>query len=93
MKRKQSVNAVSYTPYCTILKQCMPQCFNVFFVFFVTLTIFPAVHSGELPAVSAFVSRQKLFCLLFMFSKLYQVGHMEHGGMDLYIVLIGKCIL
>lgn len=45
VKRKQSVNAVSYTPYCAILKQCLPQCFNVFFVFFVTLTIFPAVHS------------------------------------------------
>jgi len=44
-KRKQSVNAVSSTPFCTILKQCLPQCFNVFFVFFVTLTIFPAVHS------------------------------------------------
>jgi len=80
VKRKQSVNAVSYTPYCAILKQCLPQCFNVFFVFFVTLTIFPAVHSGELPALSAFTSRHKLFCLLFIFSKLYQVGHMEHWG-------------
>lgn len=44
-KRKQNLGAVTYTPYCTILKQCLPQCFNVFFVFFVTLTIFPAVHS------------------------------------------------
>ncbi|XP_023724605.1 equilibrative nucleoside transporter 1 isoform X2 [Cryptotermes secundus] len=44
-KRKQSLNAVPDTPYFAILKQCLPQCFNVFFVFFVTLTIFPAVHS------------------------------------------------
>ncbi|XP_069679044.1 equilibrative nucleoside transporter 1 isoform X1 [Periplaneta americana] len=44
-KRKQNLGAVTYTPFCTILKQCLPQCFNVFFVFFVTLTIFPAVHS------------------------------------------------
>lgn len=33
-------------PYWTIFKQTFPQCFNVFFVFFVTLMIFPAVHSG-----------------------------------------------
>jgi hypothetical protein len=46
-KRKQSLNALPETPYFTILKQCLPQCFNVFFVFFVTLSIFPAVHSGE----------------------------------------------
>ncbi|KAJ9585198.1 hypothetical protein L9F63_003001, partial [Diploptera punctata] len=44
-KRKQNMGAVPYTPYFTILRQCLPQCFNVFFVFFVTLTIFPAVHS------------------------------------------------
>ncbi|PSN36266.1 hypothetical protein C0J52_22627 [Blattella germanica] len=44
-KRKQNMGAVPYTPFCTILRQCLPQCFNVFFVFFVTLTIFPAVHS------------------------------------------------
>ncbi|XP_065559348.1 equilibrative nucleoside transporter 1-like isoform X2 [Artemia franciscana] len=33
------------TPYWTIFKKCLPQCFNVFFVFFVTLSIFPSVHS------------------------------------------------
>jgi len=33
-------------PYWRIFKQASPQLFNVFFVFFVTLTIFPAVHSG-----------------------------------------------
>ena len=60
-KRKQSVNAVSYTPYCTILKQCLPQCFNVFFVFFVTLTIFPAVHSGELQILTDFMVNKNCF--------------------------------
>ncbi|KAG8201380.1 hypothetical protein JTE90_016855 [Oedothorax gibbosus] len=32
-------------PYWKIFCKTWPQCFNVFFVFFVTLTIFPAIHS------------------------------------------------
>ncbi|XP_024940272.1 equilibrative nucleoside transporter 1 isoform X3 [Cephus cinctus] len=32
-------------PYWTIFRQCLPQCFNIFFLFFVTLSIFPSVHS------------------------------------------------
>ncbi|KAJ6637954.1 Equilibrative nucleoside transporter 3 [Pseudolycoriella hygida] len=32
-------------PYWKIFKQSFPQLFNVFFVFFVTLAIFPAIHS------------------------------------------------
>ncbi|XP_078046276.1 NADPH-dependent diflavin oxidoreductase 1 isoform X3 [Augochlora pura] len=32
-------------PYWNIFKQCFPQCFNTFFVFFVTLSLFPSVHS------------------------------------------------
>jgi len=36
----------------------------------------------------------KIILSLFTCSKLYQVGHKEHGGgMDLYIVLNGKYIL
>jgi len=35
------------TPYMKVLKKCLPQCINVFFVFFVTLSIFPAMHSGK----------------------------------------------
>lgn len=34
-------------PYLYILKSCFPQLLNVFMVFFVTLSIFPAVHSGK----------------------------------------------
>lgn len=37
----------SRPPYFTIFKQTSPQLFNIFFVFFVTLAIFPAVHSGK----------------------------------------------
>ncbi|XP_076762119.1 equilibrative nucleoside transporter 1 isoform X2 [Xylocopa sonorina] len=32
-------------PYWKIFKQCFPQCFNTFFIFFVTLSLFPSVHS------------------------------------------------
>jgi equilibrative nucleoside transporter 1/2/3 len=34
-------------PYWMIFKKCFPQCLNVFLVFFVTLSIFPAVYSGR----------------------------------------------
>lgn len=45
---KRSVGHVGQkTPYMAILKKCFPQCINVFLVFFVTLTIFPTVHSGN----------------------------------------------
>jgi len=33
-------------PYWRVFKQASPQLINVFFVFFVTLSIFPAVYSG-----------------------------------------------
>ncbi|XP_033220540.1 equilibrative nucleoside transporter 1 isoform X2 [Belonocnema kinseyi] len=33
-------------PYIKIFKQCWIQCFNVFFIFFVTLSLFPGVHSS-----------------------------------------------
>lgn len=41
------IGAAQKTPYIAILKKCLPQCINVFLVFFVTLAIFPAVHSGK----------------------------------------------
>lgn len=34
-------------PYWTIFRQAMPQLFNIFFIFFVTLALFPAVQSGK----------------------------------------------
>ncbi|XP_076396067.1 equilibrative nucleoside transporter 1 isoform X1 [Megachile rotundata] len=47
-KRQLENNARGNTdrpPYWKIFKQCFPQCFNTFFVFFVTLSLFPAVQS------------------------------------------------
>lgn len=35
-------------PYLYILKKAFPQLLNVYTVFFVTLSIFPALHAGKL---------------------------------------------
>ncbi|XP_032682773.1 equilibrative nucleoside transporter 1-like isoform X2 [Odontomachus brunneus] len=32
-------------PYWKVFKACFPQCFNTFLIFFVTLALFPSVHS------------------------------------------------
>ncbi|XP_035206962.1 equilibrative nucleoside transporter 3-like isoform X2 [Stegodyphus dumicola] len=45
----------SQPPYCKILCKIWPQCFNVFFVFFVTLTIFPAIHAEIKPIDPNFI--------------------------------------
>ena len=37
--------------YWNIFKKCFPQLVNIFLVFFVTLSLFPAVLSGQLTLV------------------------------------------
>lgn len=48
-------------PYWKIFKKTWVQCFNVFFVFFVTLTIFPAIHSDIKPVDPDFILPEKYF--------------------------------
>jgi len=43
--RRTGINSNARPPFWTIFKQSFPQLFNVFFIFFVTLTVFPAIHS------------------------------------------------
>lgn len=43
--RRSGINVKARPPYWTIFKQSFGQLFNVFFIFFVTLTVFPAIHS------------------------------------------------
>nr|CAD7411701.1 unnamed protein product [Timema poppensis] len=44
-KKKENRGVQPSIPYLTVFLQCLPQCFNVFFTFFVTLSIFPAVQA------------------------------------------------
>jgi len=44
-KRRNNQGVDPSVPYGKVFLQCFPQCFNVFFIFFVTLTVFPAIHS------------------------------------------------
>uniref|UniRef100_A0A8D8VE71 Equilibrative nucleoside transporter 1 n=1 Tax=Cacopsylla melanoneura TaxID=428564 RepID=A0A8D8VE71_9HEMI len=44
-KQATSAGNGAPTPYWKIFRQTFPQLFNVFFIFFITLAIFPAVHS------------------------------------------------
>lgn len=43
--KRAGINVDGRPPYWTIFKQAFPQLFNVFFVFFITLAVFPSVHS------------------------------------------------
>lgn len=48
-RRAQGTIGSTRIPYFTIFRQCFMQLFNVFMIFFVTLSIFPAVHSDIKP--------------------------------------------
>ncbi|KAF4533279.1 hypothetical protein B566_EDAN010514 [Ephemera danica] len=60
-KRKENLGQLPQTPYFTVFKKCLPQLFNVFFVFFVTLAIFPAVHSDIKRSDPEFFISEKYF--------------------------------
>lgn len=55
------------TPYWTIFKQCSPQLFNIFFVFFVTLSVFPAVQSSIKASDENFVVSEKYYMSVMCF--------------------------
>lgn len=48
-KKNQNLGATARTrpPYFYIFRSAFPQLFNVFFVFFITLGLFPSVQSGK----------------------------------------------
>ncbi|KAL5284490.1 ent-3 family protein [Megaselia abdita] len=51
----------SKTPYWTIFKDTSMQLFNIFMIFFVTLAVFPAVHSDIQPSSNDFVISSNYF--------------------------------
>lgn len=46
-KARKSGNASNRPPYWTVFKRAFPQLFNVFFIFFITLSLFPTIQSSE----------------------------------------------
>lgn len=54
------------TPYGLILAHCWVQLYNIFIVFFVSLTIFPAVQNAVLPSQDTFLTEKfiKITCYL-----------------------------
>ncbi|XP_023311371.1 equilibrative nucleoside transporter 1 isoform X1 [Anoplophora glabripennis] len=48
LEQRQQITKVSNErpPYLYILKKAMPQLYNVFFIFFVTLSVFPSIHAN-----------------------------------------------
>lgn len=48
--RRSNITGSGKPPYWTIFKQSFPQLFNVFMIFFVTLSVFPTVHSDIKPS-------------------------------------------
>ncbi|GLH06494.1 Equilibrative nucleoside transporter 1 [Gryllus bimaculatus] len=48
-------------PYGTIIKQCWPQLYNVFFIFFVTLAVFPALIASIKPSNEKFFVPKDIF--------------------------------
>ncbi|KAJ8686662.1 hypothetical protein QAD02_022456, partial [Eretmocerus hayati] len=54
------------TPYWTIFKQCALQCFNVWYVFFITLSIFPGVQSS-IQRSPDFIVPEKYYAVIMCF--------------------------
>lgn len=52
---------VKNVPYFKVFKQAFPQLFNIFFTFFVTLAVFPAIHSDIKPFSNDFFIPNELF--------------------------------
>lgn len=45
-QRKTADNTIERPPYLYIIKKAWPQMYNVYITFFVTLAVFPSIHSG-----------------------------------------------
>lgn len=70
------------TPYWYIFRRCFPQCFNVFFVFFVTLSIFPTIYSDVKMVDPDFIIPERFFvavCCFLSFNFFAMVGNLLPG--------------
>eukprot|EP00095_Tigriopus_kingsejongensis_P011399 maker-scaffold68_size422247-snap-gene-3.19 protein:Tk11399 transcript:maker-scaffold68_size422247-snap-gene-3.19-mRNA-1 annotation:"hypothetical protein DAPPUDRAFT_300160" len=67
LQEKRSRSAIHAIPYWNLFKKCFPQCFNVFFTFFVTLTIFPAMYADIAQVDENFILPKRYFSALTCF--------------------------
>lgn len=64
-KKKENAGVPAKMPYGKIFKQCFPQCLNVFMIFFVTLAIFPGIHSDiQRSSEEFFISKEYYVSIL-----------------------------
>ncbi|GLV32794.1 Equilibrative nucleoside transporter 2 [Carabus blaptoides fortunei] len=61
LKQRETPGVKPQVPYWIVFKQAFPQLFNVFMVFFVTLSVFPEIHSNIKPSDSHFVVTDKYY--------------------------------
>jgi len=61
LRKNQNMGRSARVPYLYIFQKALPQLFNIFFVFFVTLSIFPAVHARIKPVDQDFFLGTKYY--------------------------------
>jgi len=60
-KSGRQLRVIHSIPFLKIFRQCLPQCINIFLIFFVTLTVYPSVCSEVHMAHSDFVIPNEYF--------------------------------
>ncbi|KAM7361547.1 equilibrative nucleoside transporter 2 isoform 2-T4 [Cochliomyia hominivorax] len=88
-------------PYFKVYKDAFPQLFNIFFTFFVTLSVFPAMHSDIKPLSDNFLISKDLFtsitCFL-TFNLFAMLGSLATSWIQwpkanlLYIPVLLRCL-
>ncbi|XP_071746388.1 equilibrative nucleoside transporter 1 [Lepeophtheirus salmonis] len=61
------VRRLNHLPFWTIFRKCLPQCFNIFFTFFVSLIIFPNVYAEVQRSDQTFFISKKYYSAITCF--------------------------
>ncbi|KAG5887435.1 hypothetical protein JTB14_003287 [Gonioctena quinquepunctata] len=91
-QRQFARGATEKPPYLYILKKCSPQLFNVFLLFFVTLSIFPALHSDIKPSNENFFISKDYYTSITCFIT-FNIFAMIGSGLPSYFIWPGPRFL